>query len=513
MFWWSATLPNDVCRKTEMGVKPILPSRRVLIGGAAAGAAAMLVGRPLVHFTRTWSRDREGTSTRLAEREVDDASHLNRTRIAGVVSLPAEPDIAAALVRDTFVRAKKEGRNVSIAGARHTMGGHTLAENALVIETDRLAHISVDENHEFVTVGSGTRWRDLITALDPQGRSVSIMQSNDDFSVGGSISANCHGWQPNRPPIASSVERFRLLTARGDFVSCSRTENAALFALTLGGYGLFGVIIDATLRITKNVMYTATRAVARADDYAMMFAKNVRTDTGIAYGRLSIAREAFLTEAMLTAYDPDPTFQGALPPRTSRGTSLVKRLVFRGEVESDYGKSLRWSLEQRFGGEGGGRATRNDLLSEPVSLFANRRRDSTDILHEYFVPPAHLGRFLARARVVIPAHGGDLLNVTVRNVMEDQDTFLRYARQDVLALVMLFSQARTDEADARMKSLTQALIDAVIAVGGAYYLPYRGHATREQFRAAYPMTKEFFAQKNGFDPDGLLTNNFFTQYV
>ena len=56
------------------------------------------------------------------------------------------------------------------------------------------------------------------------------------------------------------------------------------------------------------------------------------------------------------------------------------------------------------------------------------------------------------------------------------------------------------------------MIDAVLASGGRYYLPYRLHATRDQFHAAYPQAAEFFAKKRQYDPDGLFKNQFYLKY-
>jgi FAD/FMN-containing dehydrogenase len=123
-----------------------------------------------------------------------------------------------------------------------------------------------------------------------------------------------------------------------------------------------------------------------------------------------------------------------------------------------------------------------------------------------------VGDFLARARKIIPQHGGDLLNVTVRNVHEDSDTFLRYADRDLFALVMLFNQPRTPNADSRMEAMTRELIDAALEVEGRYYLPYRLHATNDQFSRAYPQAVEFFARKRHCDPEGIFQNQFYLKY-
>ena len=63
-----------------------------------------------------------------------------------------------------------------------------------------------------------------------------------------------------------------------------------------------------------------------------------------------------------------------------------------------------------------------------------------------------------------------------------------------------------------MRAITRDLIDAALSRGGRYYLPYRLHATPEQFRTAYPQAAEFFRLKRHYDPDELLQNQFYRRY-
>ena len=92
---------------------------------------------------------------------------------------------------------------------------------------------------------------------------------------------------------------------------------------------------------------------------------------------------------------------------------------------------------------------------------------------------------------------------------EDRDTFLRYADGEMLAIVFLFNQPRSEEADTQLKNLTRELIDTARDCGGRYYLPYRLHATQEQFLAAYPQATKFFARKRHYDPDERFQNQFY----
>jgi FAD/FMN-containing dehydrogenase len=129
------------------------------------------------------------------------------------------------------------------------------------------------------------------------------------------------------------------------------------------------------------------------------------------------------------------------------------------------------------------------------------------------VPPAQLDAFVEQIRPLIRRARADLLNVTVRDERQDDDTLLRYADRDLLALVMLFHHPRTPKGDTDMQSLTRELIDAALRCGGRYYLPYRLHATDAQFHAAYPQAERFFALKKRYDPDGAFQNTFYLRYA
>jgi FAD/FMN-containing dehydrogenase len=251
--------------------------------------------------------------------------------------------------------------------------------------------------------------------------------------------------------------------------------------------------------------------VIPSQEYIKTYRSKVAADAEMAYGRLSIAPDSFLQEAILTVYQKAPTQKQSLPPLKASDSEFA-RTVFRGSVGNEYGKNLRWQLEKFSGGEAGDKLSRNQILNRPSLLFENQKHAETDILHEYFIPPESLEPFLEKCRQIIPAHGGDLLNITVRNVYPDSDAFLRYADRELFGLVMLFHQKRNPADEVKMKALTQSLVEAALEVGGRYYLPYRLHATLEQFQRAYPQATKFFQLKRKYDPSEIFQNGFYTQY-
>jgi hypothetical protein len=186
----------------------------------------------------------------------NDASHLNRTAIYGLVKVANEDDIRNAL---QFAREHK--LKVTCAGQQHSMGGQTFTHGGLVLDLGGFNQIKLDKQHKTVNVQSGVCWWQLQQLLDNEGLSVKSMQSINIFSIGGSLSVNGHVIDPMPGQIAPTVRSMRVMLSDGAIVRASRNENSELFRHVLGGYGLFGVILDVDLDIVDNEMYARPRAV------------------------------------------------------------------------------------------------------------------------------------------------------------------------------------------------------------------------------------------------------------
>ena len=480
----------------------------------AAGFVLLVLalGRPIVHLIRVTWKDTDQTE-KLPPGYVDDVSRMNKTQVSEVWEVPADSQAAEQQLRELLRKAQAAGSRVSIAGARHSMGGHTIYPDGITINMSPFDRMELDEGKNILHVQAGAKWSEIIPYLDKRRRSIAVMQSNNSFTVGGSVSVNCHGWQYGRPPIASTVESFRLMKADGTIVRCSREENKQLFSLALGGYGLFGIILDVDLRVVPNEHLRLEQYIVPVDEALESFERKILERPGVSMvvARLNIGPDKLFQEVIISMFYPEPS--GDIPGLAELGSLKLRRAVFRGSAESEYGKNLRWEAETKIQPFLTGKTfSRNQLLNESAEWYLNRSADSTDILHEYFIPRAAASGFLSELRKIIPKHGGDLLNVTVRDVNTDNETFLRYADQPMIAFVMFFNQSRTDAADSRMKIMTQEMIEAAIKHGGRYYLPYRLHATADQLHRAYPQAREFFDLKRRCDPHELFQNQFYVKY-
>jgi FAD/FMN-containing dehydrogenase len=473
-----------------------MPSRRTFLRSVAASATLPFM---------TWPRARAAPRTIL-----NDASRLNPTPVIRHVTItkPTTDDLIAR-IRAELKDAASAKRPVATSVARHSMGGQSLPRDGTAITLDG-GEIELDTAAKTFRTAAGNRWSNVIAALDPRGFSPAVMQSNADFGVGSTFCVNAHGWPVPYGPFGATVKAIRMVLADGTLLRCSRGENAELFRLAMGGYGLFGIIVDLEVEMVPNLLLTPTFERMAPDRFAERFVHAIDSDAKVkmAYGRMSVSRRNFLDDALLVTFRPSTEQPSPLPiVTTSSKLSGVTNTIYRAQTGWEIAKGLRWFMESRLGPAiAEGPYTRNSLMAEPVANLAQKDLRRTDILHEYFVSPDRFGDFLAACRDIIPKARAEFLNVTLRNVMEDKTPALTIAASRRIAAVMSFSQETSPEGEIDMMQMTEALVDRVIAIGGTFYLPYRLHARRDQVEKAYPATAEFIAAKRRYDP-GLLFRN------
>lgn len=441
---------------------------------------------------------------------INDASRLNPTPVAKHIIL--RPEVGEPVIetlRREMKDAAAERRPFAVGVARHSMGAQSIARNGTAITLAGGA-IDVDKPSRTYRVGAGATWAQVIRQLDPLGLSPAVMQSNHDFGIGSTFCVNAHGWPVPYGPFGSTVRSIRLMLADGTVLTCSRTDNAELFALAMGGYGLVGVVLDLELDAALNELLVPKVERMAAAKFADRFISAVRTDRQVkmAYGRLEVARKTFFEEALLITYRPVASQPERLPSATSSGLmTSVSNKIYRAQIGSEAGKRARWIAETRINPAiSAGIATRNTLMNEPVSNLANLEPHRTDILHEYFVPPERFGEFLTACKEIISPARAEFINVTLRFVDSDPTAVLAFAPTPRIAAVMSFSQEVSADGEADMLLLTERLIERVVGIGGAFYLPYRLHARRDQVERSYPNAARFIELKRRYDP-GLLFRN------
>lgn len=334
---------------------------------------------------------------------INDASCLNKTPIYGVVKVHIAEDVASALkfARDNHLK-------VTAAGHRHSMGGQSFYPGGLVLDMMPFNKMTLDTEHKVLHVQAGATWEQVQYFLDSRGLSVKAMQSINIFSVGGTLSVNAHGIAQDPGPVAPTVKSMRVMLDNGEIKTLSPTQNSDLFRRVLGGYGLFGVILDADIEVVDNEVYSRHTEYMDYKTFPRYYQEHIadNRDIGLFYARLSIAPGSYLTQTAVHTY-VKTAFHGVIPALHPDEYTALERFVINFSKTGGFGRWLRWVLEkhlephiddcltrnQAMNGKEVCLVSRNQEMFDSMGYLQNRLHD-TDILQEYFIPRQQMPEFV-----------------------------------------------------------------------------------------------------------------------
>ncbi len=209
----------------------------------------------------------------------DVHAQLNEASVSDVIVADGVEDIQQAMRRSA-----SEGTAVAVAGGRHAMGGQQFCSNGLLVDTRGMNRVlEFDSELGTLDVEAGIQWPEVIGYLaDTQaGRDVQwgIAQKQtgaDRLSIGGALAANVHGRGLAMTPMIGDVESFVLVKPDGSLATCTREENPELFRLAIGGYGLFGCVYSARIRLLPRQTLERVVEVRLIDELTGLFEERIR---------------------------------------------------------------------------------------------------------------------------------------------------------------------------------------------------------------------------------------------
>jgi FAD/FMN-containing dehydrogenase len=107
--------------------------------------------------------------------------------------------------------------------------------------------LRIDETQGLIEVQAATPWHAIAAELRPGDARARVRTTMP--TVGESLARNAAG--PDGTPAVAHVASLALVTPEGELRRVSRSREAELFALTIGGHDLFGILYSVTLRIAS----------------------------------------------------------------------------------------------------------------------------------------------------------------------------------------------------------------------------------------------------------------------
>ena len=435
---------------------------------------------------------------------IHDVSQLSVGQVCKIAA-PKTVEELQKIVQNTKHR-------IAIAGGRFSQGGHIWYNGGITIDMSNLNKIChLDVEHKTITVQTGATWQHIQKYIDPYNLSIRVMQSYNDFSVGGSLSVNVHSRTINDGALIETVQSIKILLANGSIVTASRSENYDLFTAAIGGYGAVGIIVEATLSLTDNEIIERQEVIMSLAQYGEYFTKMIRTNPDVVFHNADVHVNDFNKVSSVTWY------------KTTKPCTILDRLQINKLFTLDYVafqvaryipliQKARHIQTLKHGNK---IVWRNyEMGTSVVTVEPTSRMISTTILQEYFVPCDKLQEFVAGMHAIVQKYNINMMNVSLRYIHRDTESIMAYAQaEESFALVCYINMANNSFGIQKAQNWTQELINCAIGCGGTYYLPYQPYATKDQFTKVYPEYKKLLEIKKRVDPNSRFMNSFLKKYI
>jgi decaprenylphospho-beta-D-ribofuranose 2-oxidase len=463
--------------------------------------------------------DRELSQVTLSKDNFYDVARLHPTKVLEVHHETKEADLIA-VVKDASAKNLK----ISIAGSQHSQGGHTYYPDAVVLDMKSYDEvISFDKKNKTITVEAGANWQKVQDYIAPHRLAVKRMQSSYVFTVGGTLSANAHGRDLDGSSVVESVRQFRLLKADGTVVTVSRKQNPELFGAVIGGYGMFGVILDVTLDLVKDDIYEKRSVDVGYNNFPDYFRNNLQSDptTAMMLVRPDVdpGSDQFLKNMVVSTWHTTEHTAPELYELTGEKNVIRDKVFFDMSRRYDWAKSLRWSLQKDLVEKSGANQyiSRNNAMrpsETPLAFLDYRPVSRTDLIQEYYVPINEFVGFMDKFRDIITEDKVNIISSTIRYVKANDEIMLPYAsKQDAFSVIVMSNISLDKQEVLKAERSTQRLVDAAIAHKGTHYLTYQLFPTKEQLKQEYPNIDKVFALKRKYDPKEVFMNEFYAKYA
>ena len=177
------------------------------------------------------------------------------------------------------------GRPLLPYGLGRSYGDSCLNDGGVLLATRGLDRfVALDEERGLVTCEAGVSLGEILQIVVPRGLFLPVVPGTKEVTVGGAIANDVHGKNHHRcGTFGSQVESFELLRSSGERLTCSLQENRSFFEATVGGLGLTGLVLRATLRLRRIATSVIDAETVAVRDLAEFFAISGESDRRFEY--------------------------------------------------------------------------------------------------------------------------------------------------------------------------------------------------------------------------------------
>ena len=444
-----------------------------------------------------------------------------RAQVLSTEDLDTIVDAVEQVADDNADKPDHLKRGVIARGMGRSYGDPAQNAGGLVIDMQRFNKIhSIDPDNALVVVDGGVTLDQLMKAALPYGLWVPVLPGTRQVTIGGAIGPDIHGKNHHSAgSFGNHVESMELLVASGKILTLKPEgseddPDGELFWATVGGMGLTGIIVQATIRMTK----TETAFFIADGDLTSNF------DETIEFHADGSEHNYTYSSAWFDAISPEPKLGRAAISRGSLAT-LDQLKELSPKLAKD---PLKFSAPQlvtvpdifpNF--------TMNKLTMKAVGqawwLKSGEYRDQVQNLTQFYQPLDLIGewnrgygsRGFLQYQFVVPREATSELKSIVRSIQAS-------GHYSALNVFKLFGEGNRAPLSFPMPGwnicvdfpikpglghFLDELDKRVLDFGGRLYLAKESRTSAEKFHQMYPQMQSWLDTRNEIDPTGVFASD------
>jgi FAD-linked oxidoreductase len=391
--------------------------------------------------------------------------------------------------------ARDRGLPLKPIGASHSFTGIGATAGVQLDIASLDGVLAVDGN--LVTLGAGTNLYQLPALLAPHNLALQNMGDIDRQTIAGATSTGTHGTGAGFGGLATRIRAATLVTANGELLHVSATDNAELLPAVALGLGALGVLVDVTIECvpafllhsierpepTATVLAEWEQRIATIDHFE--FYVWPHSDTALTQTKMRLPADA----------PRDPL--GAM--RTWFDDSFMANGVFA--LTSNLGHAIP-SLVPHINRLAVNLTGDREFTDHSPEVYATERSVRFQEM-EYAIPVEHIPAAVAAVRKLIVDRGFRIsFPIEVRAAAAD-DLWLSTATgraSGYIAVHQFYKNDATEyfrEVEAIMRSFA-----------GRPHWGKMNNRTAADLRPSYPRFDEFLAVRDRLDPERLFQNDY-----
>jgi FAD-linked oxidoreductase len=390
-------------------------------------------------------------------------------------------------------RARAAGQRTRVVGSGHSFTALACTDGRQM-RLDRLDRVlAVDREAMTVTVEAGMPlWR-LNRALAERGLALANLGDIDRQAVAGALATATHGTGRRFGNLATDVCGFELVTAAGDVVRCSDTEERELLHCGRVSLGALGVLTSVTLRVVDAFRLHAVERPRRFDDVLADLEESVETNEHFEFYWFPHTDSCSVKEQNRT----DDPVRRRSRYKTWRSEIVMANGVFGGVCAAG---RARPSAVPRLAQYVGGSLGRVEIVDESYQVFCSPRLVRF-VEMEYAVAWPRVHDAVRGVRALIESRG--LLvsfPIEVRIVAADDIPLSpAHGRESAYIAVHMFRGVAFEE-------YFRAVEDLMAGLDGRPHWGKMHWQSAATLAPRYPEWDRFQAVRRRFDPEGWFTN-------